>query len=137
MLKDGGPSYAEAARGEPGQLRVAVSTGLALPGLHADAEQLSGVDAAAALLRELGHEVIARELDWDIALGNRVLTRFVRGVGDMAAELGHRERLSRRARGIARIGMMIPARAAEAAAGASRRRRRAASTGSSTKATLC
>jgi len=115
VLKDGGPSYAEAARGEPGHLRVAVSTGVALPGLHANAEQLSGVDAAAALLRELGHEVIPRELDWDIALGNRVLTRFVRGVGDMAVELGHRERLSRRARGMARIGMMIPARAAEAA----------------------
>ena len=50
-----------------------------------------------------------------MTVGNRVLTRFLRGVGDMAVELGHRERLSRRARGIARIGMMIPARAAVAA----------------------
>ena len=32
-------------------------------------------------------------------MGNRVLARFVRGIGDKAAEIGHRDRLSRRARG--------------------------------------
>ncbi len=37
-------------------------------------------------------------------MGNRVLTRFVQGIGDKAEEIGHRDRLSRRARGIARIG---------------------------------
>ena len=115
VLKDGGPSYAEAARAEPGKLRIAISVGLPPLGVKADAEQLGGVHSTAALLRELGHEAVARELDWGVTLGNRVLTRFVRGVGDMAAELGHRDRLSRRARGIARIGMMIPGRAADAA----------------------
>jgi amidase len=33
----------------------------------------------------------------------------------MAAELGHRDRLSRRARGMARVGTMIPGRTADAA----------------------
>jgi amidase len=80
-----------------------------------DAEQLSGVNSTAALLRELGHEVVEREFDWGVALGNRVLTRFVRGLGDKAVEIGHRDLLSRRAKGIARIGTAIPSRFADAA----------------------
>jgi amidase len=115
VLKDGGPSYAEAARTEPGKLRIALSVGLPPLGVKPDAEQLGGVQAVAARLRELGHEVVEREFDWDVTLGNRVLARFLRGVGAMAVELGHRDRLSRRARGIARIGMMIPSRTADAA----------------------
>jgi amidase len=115
VLKDAGPSYAEAAAAEPGRLRIAVSAGVPLPGLTPDAEQLAGMEATAAALRELGHTVAPRELDWNIALGNRVLARFVRGVGEMAMQIGHRDRLSRRARGMARIGMMIPSRLADAA----------------------
>ncbi len=71
--------------------------------------------STAALLRDLGHEVVEREFDWGLTMGNRVLTRFVRGIGDMAEEIGHRDRLSRRARGIARIGTAIPSRLADAA----------------------
>lgn len=116
VIKDGGPSYAEAARRDPGRLRIAVSVGLPPLGVKPDAEQLAGVNTTADLLRSLGHEVATREFDWGLEIGNRVLTRFVRGIGDMAAELGHRDRLSRRARGMARTGMMIPARLAAAAA---------------------
>jgi Asp-tRNA(Asn)/Glu-tRNA(Gln) amidotransferase A subunit family amidase len=115
VMKDGGPSFTEAARTAPGKLRIAVSVGLPPLAVQADAEQLGGVHSTAALLRELGHEVVEREFDWGLTLGNRVLARFVRGVGDMALEIGHRGRLSRRARGIARIGMMIPGRVADAA----------------------
>ena len=115
-IKDGGPSLADAARSEPGPLRVAVSTALPIPGLHPDAEQQHAVELATRFLRELGHSVETREIDYGMTMGNRVLARFVRGVGDKALELDHRERLSRRARGIARIGTSIPTRVTDAAA---------------------
>src|SRR3954451_16058217 len=54
-VKDGGPSFAEAARTPPGRLRIAISNGLPPIGVSPDAEQLGAVDAVAALLRDLGH----------------------------------------------------------------------------------
>jgi len=115
-VRDGGPTFTDAAATPPGKLRIAVSIGLPPLGVKADTEQRSGVESTAQLLRQLGHEVVERELDWGLAMGNRVLARFVRGVGDKAAEIGHRDRYSRRARGIARIGTAIPRRVAESAA---------------------
>jgi amidase len=117
-LKDAGPSLTEAAASAPGRLRVAVSTGLPPLGVSPDAEQLGAVASTAEALRGLGHEVIERELDWGMTMGNRVIARFLRGVGDRALELGHRERLSRRARGLARIGTAIPSSVADAAGAA-------------------
>jgi amidase len=100
----------------PRYLRIAVSVGLPpTVGVKADAEQLAGVARVADALREAGHTVVESELDWGTALGNRVMARFLRGIADKAAEVGHRERLSRRARGIVRIGRRIPKRVAAAA----------------------
>jgi len=115
-VRDGGPSFVEAAATPPPKLRIAVSVGLPPLGVKVDTEQRSGVDSTAELLRSLGHEVVEREFDWGLTIGNRVMTRFVRGLGDKAAEIGHRDRYSRRARGIARIGLAVPSRVAEAAA---------------------
>jgi amidase len=115
-VKDGGASLAEAAATPPGRLRIAVSTGLPPIGVRPDAEQLGAVETVSEVLRGLGHEVTPRELDWGMTIGNRVLARFVRGVGDTAVSVGHRERLSRRARGLARIGLSIPVRVADGAA---------------------
>ena len=115
-VKDGGPSLAEAASADPGRLRIAVSVALPIPGLHPDDEQRSALDATIERLRELGHDVQTREIDYGLTMGNRVLTRFVKGIGDKAEEIGHRDRLSRRARGIARIGTSIPSRLADSAA---------------------
>jgi amidase len=117
-LKDGGPSLAEAATVEPGSLRVALSTGLPPLGVTPDAEQLGAVSSTADALRSLGHDVVEHELDWDTALGNRVLARFLRSVAERAVRIGHLERLSRRARDLARIGGAIPARVADAAGAA-------------------
>jgi amidase len=117
VIADGGPSFAAAARTEPGPLRIAISTGLPPIGVKPDAEQLGAVEATAAVLRELGHEVSVRELDWGMTMGNRILARFLRGLHDTAAELGHADRLSRRARGLARIGRAVPEPLARAAAG--------------------
>lgn len=117
VIADGGPSFTEAAATDPGRLRIAISTGLPPIGVKPDAEQLGAVDATAAVLRELGHDVTVRELDWGITMGNRILARFLRGIHDTAAEQGHNDRLSRRARGLARIGGAIPDRVARSAAG--------------------
>jgi amidase len=116
VIKDGGPSLRAAAATEPGPLRVAVSAALPIPGLHPDGEQKLALERATTALRDLGHKVETRELDYGLTMGNRVLARFVKGVGDKAVELGHRDRLSRRARGIARIGTSIPSRVTDAAA---------------------
>ncbi|MDA0180401.1 amidase [Solirubrobacter phytolaccae] len=117
VIADGGPSFADAASADPGRLRIAISTGLPPIGVKPDAEQLGAVEATAVALRELGHEVSVRELDWGMTMGNRILARFVRGIGDMATEIGHRDRLSPRARGLARIGTAIPVAVARSAAG--------------------
>jgi amidase len=50
-----------------------------------------------------------------MTIGNRVLARFLRGTADKAVEVGHPERLSRRARGLIRIGRSIPAGVAASA----------------------
>jgi amidase len=115
-VADGGPSLTAAARQDPGRLRIAVSTALPIPGLHPDEEQRSAVEETAARLRELGHEVFEREFDYGLTMGNRVLARFMKGISDKADDIGHRERLSRRAKGLARIGSAIPGRVVESAA---------------------
>ena len=105
---------------DPRPLRIAVSVALPLPGVKADAEQLEGIANVSAALRDAGHTVFEKELDYGMTMGNRVLSRFLRGTGDKAVEVGHPERLSRRARGISRMGRTIPravaARAGRAAA---------------------
>src|SRR4051794_8465074 len=121
-IRDGGGSFAEAAAREPGRLRIAISRKVP-PGVPArpDAEQLGGVEATATLLRELGHEVADRELDWGPVAFQNFSARFLRGIHDEARSLPHPERLSRRTRGFIRLGGLVPraalarARAQEAA----------------------
>jgi amidase len=108
-IKDGGPSFAEAAAREPGRLRIAVSVkSPPLTGVQADDEQLSGVAAVAEALRGLGHEVVEREIEYPITLGSHVLPRYVGGVADQVRSMPHPERLSRRTHGYRRIGSAIP-----------------------------
>jgi amidase len=115
-IRDGGPSFAEAAAREPGRLRIALSPGApALSGVKADAEQLGAVHGTATLLRELGHEVVERQIDYPPAAGLNVLARYLRGIRDHARTLQHPERLSRRTKGFVRIGAAIPAAAVERA----------------------
>src|SRR5918999_1010920 len=65
-IRDGGEPFAEAAGREPGRLRIAVSRKVPTGALTSspDAEQLGALEGTASLLRELGHEVVDRELDW-------------------------------------------------------------------------
>jgi amidase len=109
-IKDGGPSFAEAAAREPGRLTIAVSVkSPPLTGVQPDAEQLGGVSAVAEALRGLGHEVVEREIEYPVTLGGNVVSRYLRGVADQVRSMPHPERLSRRTHGYRRIGSAIPA----------------------------
>lgn len=102
---------AAAASGDPGRLRIAVSTKAppgALPRLGREERQ--AVEDTAALLRGLGHEVVERDPDYPATLWPAALLRVTRGVtDDVDAAMPHPERLEPRTRHIAAIGRALPA----------------------------
>jgi amidase len=101
--------FAAAARREPGRLRIAVSTKVP-PGATArlGQEERVAVERAAALLRELGHDVVERDPDYPLSLWSSLYTRVLRGIADDAAALPHPELLERRSKAVVRIGRSIP-----------------------------
>jgi amidase len=108
-IKSDGPSFADAAARAPGRLRVAVSVRTPpLTGLQADAEQLGAVEAVAQALRDIGHEVVEREVEYTPALSTNVLARYLGGINAMARSMPHPERLARRTRGYMRLGAAVP-----------------------------
>src|SRR5215210_934759 len=79
-IRDGGPSFAEAAAREPGKLRIAVTSNVPpVMATRPDAEQLGALQGTADLLRSLGHEVDDRELDWGTVWPN-FAARYLRGI---------------------------------------------------------
>ena len=131
-IKDGGPSFAEAAGREPGRLRIAVSVKTPpLTGVQADEEQLSGVQALTRLLRDLGHEVIEREIGYTPPIAANVIARYLGGIAEEGRNLGHPERFSRRTRGLHPHGLGDPGGVRRARQGRGGGRRRARSTASS------
>ncbi|HET8757514.1 MAG TPA: amidase [Solirubrobacteraceae bacterium] len=108
-VKDGGPRFTEALESPPGRLRIAVSVRTPpLTGAQPDGEQLGAVRAVGDALRELGHEVVERELTYSPRLTAAVLSRYLRGIADAGRAMPHPDRLSRRSRGYLRIGGAIP-----------------------------
>jgi amidase len=101
--------FVEAARTPPGKLRVAVSVkgirALAPPML--DERCRRAVEETAQLLGSLGHQVTWRDPDWGM-VGNGVSILYARGVADDARRLPNPERLGRQARGVVRMGSLIP-----------------------------
>jgi len=115
--------FVRAASRPPNRLRIALSTKVPpLVNAHRDVEHRAAVHQAGALLRELGHDVVVRDIDYPAtAVYGHVLPRYFRGIYDDVRVLPHQERLDSRTRGMARIGRMISdtrmakIRAAEAA----------------------
>jgi amidase len=108
VVKDGGPSFAEAAAREPGRLRIAISVKVPRPIIaKVDREYRDAVDAMAQTLRALGHEVTPRELDYGNLI-NGVVVRYLRGIHEDAQALEHPERLGKAGRGLSRTGGLIP-----------------------------
>ena len=107
VTSDGG--FVEAARREPGRLRIALSTKLPpLVTARVGEKYLQAVEQVGVLLRELGHTVVNRDPDYPFSstLG-QALPRYFRGVHDDVASMPHPERLDRRTRSFARIGGLI------------------------------
>jgi len=100
----GGERFAEAARREPGKLRIALSVKIP-PGVVArlGGEQRRAAQDTAELLRSLGHEVIERDPSYGL-IGRNVMTRYFAGAHEEAQTMGDRSRLERRTRGVVRIG---------------------------------
>jgi amidase len=107
VVKEGGPSFADAAAQAPRPLRIAVSCKVP-PTIVArvDEEQRGAVAKMADALRALGHEVFERDPDYPTAMVPNFSARYLRGIADDAEHMLHPERLSRRTRGYARLGRL-------------------------------
>jgi amidase len=104
----GADGMADAARREPGALRIAYSLRIAR-GLTAsvDDEQRNAVLQTAERLRDLGHTVGERDPDYANMTVN-VTTRYLDAIQDSAEAMPHPERLARQTRGLAGMGAKIP-----------------------------
>jgi amidase len=100
-------SYAEAGRTAPGRLRVAMSRKL-LPGAIAklSGDQRGAWERTAALLTELGHDVVERDPAY--GLGGVVFLQFwVRGTSEIAREVPDPCKLERSTRQMASAGRYL------------------------------
>jgi amidase len=102
--------FAEAARTEPGRLRIALSFKPASQLAKVDPRVRAAVERVADTLRSLGHEVRERDPDYG-QLEPLFLPRWVAGLAEDVERIPHPERLERRIRRLARIGARMPAAA--------------------------
>ncbi|AQA04171.1 amidase [Mycobacterium sp. MS1601] len=101
--------FVRAASRPPNRLRIALSVNVPpMVTAYRDAEHRAAVHQAGAVLKELGHDVVLREIDYPrTAVYGHVLPRYFRGIYDDVRTLPHAERLDSRTRGMARIGRMF------------------------------
>jgi amidase len=100
--------FVAAATKEPGRLRIALSA--AVPAgvvTRVGARQRAAMEESAALLRELGHQVVMRDPDYPPTAIAHALSRYFRGAHDDVKTLPRPERLEPRTRNFARIGGLI------------------------------
>jgi amidase len=98
--------FVEAARSDPGRLRIAVSAKPVIP-VPVDAQIRDALQGTADLLRSLGHDVREHDPAYGL-IGNSFVPRYLRGIHDDAAAMPRPERLERRTRAIARLGGLFP-----------------------------
>ncbi|MCV7426142.1 amidase [Mycobacterium montefiorense] len=97
--------FVAAATRDPGKLRIALSTKVPTLPVRVGRAQLAAADQAGALLRDLGHEVIAADPEYPLRqIYANFLPRYLRGISDDADAQAHPERLEARTRKMARAG---------------------------------
>ncbi|GAA4541133.1 amidase [Mycobacterium paraffinicum] len=98
--------FVAAATRHPGKLRIALSTKSPTPlPVRIGKHELTAVEQAGALLRDLGHDVITADPEYPpSAIMTNYLPRYLRGISDDADSLAHPERLEARTRNLARAG---------------------------------
>jgi amidase len=113
-------SFAEAARREPGRLRVGWCTTPPTKGIHPHADHVRAVRDTARLLFDLGHEV--REIDPHYPDPTAAfLPQFYAGIRTEAKEVEHYDRLERRTRETYRLGSWVTPKVIHAALRATER----------------
>jgi amidase len=107
-VTSGESGFVAAATKDPGALRIAVSTKVPFGAVtRVGAKQRAAVEESAALLRELGHQVVLRDPDYPSTAIPHAMSRYFRGAYDDVQTLPHPERLEARTREFARIGSLI------------------------------
>jgi amidase len=105
-VADGGP-FVDAARAEPGRLRVACSSKSPINARTAE-PVLRAVRDTADLLRSLGHEVVEHEPDYG-DIRSLFGPRWLRGIYDDSSELvAGTGQLERRTRQMVAVGRIVP-----------------------------
>jgi amidase len=97
--------FSESAATPPGPLRVAMSMMPAVQGLPVHREVRRGVEQTADVLRSLGHEVVEKDPPLADLGPTNLIPRYFAGVTQEARRMPHPERLERRTKGWARMGM--------------------------------
>src|SRR4051812_18822354 len=98
-------SFAEAARRDPGRLRVALSFKPTAP-TRIDPRVRTAVERVADAVRSLGHEVIERDPDYG-QIAALFFPRWAGGIRDDVRALPHPEGLEKRSRQLGRIGALL------------------------------
>ena len=114
VLSTQSPGFAQAARTQPGRLRVGVVRGFPLGAPGRLSDEVSGaLDRAAELLGSLGHTVAEQKIDLrpqDTAVILGLMFRFIR---ELVHDVERPQRLERRTRAFARAGALISDRTKE------------------------
>ena len=100
--------FADSARSDPGALRIAVSSAFPAGVQGRLAPEVRGaLDRTVELLRELGHTVVERDVDFRPRDAPVILGLLFRAIHDFVAEVERPARLERRSRALARPGRLI------------------------------
>lgn len=109
-------TFVAAARAEPGSLRIGLCwQGFGLPA-RIDPAVRAAVQATAALLTSLGHQVSETTLGLSIADTTAMfIPRYLHSIAESVAAVERPDRLDRRTRGMGRVARLMPRRAVAAA----------------------
>ena len=99
--------FAEAARDEPRNLRIAFSFKAAVQPAHVNKEVRASLQRVADALTRLGHDVTESDPHFGRAQ-DAAVARYLAGIAEDAERIPRPERLQRRTRGFARLGRLVP-----------------------------